>query len=117
MKDTEKRVRDAVAAFVTRKGWELLSIDHEGFVVYDDGELVFAGVAYSIDPTGEFPEYTPDRKAFERAMVSWLVSNPDSEDKAIRLDAYEVKVVLKDKAILRHHISINCNAEVEHAEA
>lgn len=35
----------------------------------------------------------------------------------IRLDAYEVKVVLKDKAILRHHISITCNAEVEHAEA
>lgn len=113
----ESRVRDTIKAFINRRGWEFLSPDHEGFIVFDDGDLVFAGVAYSIDPTGEFPEYTPDRKAFERAMVSWLVANPDSGDKAIRLDAYEVKVVLKDKAILRHHISIACNAEVEHAEA
>lgn len=117
MEGSEKRVRDAVEAFINRMGWELLSSDHEGFVVFNDGDLVFAAIVYSTDPTGDFPEYQTDRKAFERAITSWLIEHPETNDTRIRLDSFEMKIVLANKAIIRHGIGITCDSEVEHAES
>lgn len=113
----ESKVREAAAALINHRGWKLLSPDHEGFIAFDDGDLVFAAVVYSTDPTGDFPEYQPDREAFERAITSWLIEHPDTDDTRIRFDAFELKIVLANKAIIRHSISISSDLEVEHAES
>lgn len=112
MEKTENRYADAAAAYLTRRGYEVLERDWEcpagkcDIIANDeDGALVFVEVSGSADAEQGFPPEgigTEKRDRYERIALAYL-ADYETVDVPVRFDAISLIVVGSDRALIRHH--------------
>lgn len=105
------RGEDAAAAYLTRRGYEILQRDWEGaagsmdIIARDGDALVFVDVAVEASVTKGFPGEPLTRESRERAekVAAAYVADSDLTEMMVRFDTLGIIVLDSDRIMVRHH--------------
>lgn len=113
MKELHDRAVKAAAAFLERKGAEVVDTDwgNDGLagridlVARDEDAMVFVDVTATDRFEGGFSEGNLTREQFELLAAMWLGEHETEGDITVRFDRIDLIVVGDNRALLRHNIN------------
>lgn len=126
MENFNKRVNEAAAKYLDRRGYDILeepwkTSDEKlpvDIVAQEDDSLVFVNVmGRKAEQSRKFSDEIPGRDKLEAFAIDWFSENSESfTDCHFRFDSISMLVINKDRALIRHHVntmSVDCDPEEE----
>ena len=112
MKEFIEKSNQAAAAYLNRRGYEIIEQPWEddidspvGIVAQDEDSLVFVSVAARRN-SDSFPQEHVNEEELEGFAISWLKDNHDHAACAIRFDHIGLLLISPDRALIKHHVNV-----------
>ncbi|WP_165249020.1 YraN family protein [Adlercreutzia sp. ZJ141] len=112
MKEIIKKSNQAIAAYLNRRGYEIVEQPWEAdidsrvsIVAKDKDALVFTTVTACKD-SDSFPAEHLNQEELEGFAIKWLKDNRSHADCAVRFDRIGLLIMSPDRAFIKHHINV-----------
>jgi len=104
----KEKAKAAAVKYLQMVGYEILERDFDGFIVAIDlntEETAFINVTVSTEDFIE-SDHKCLRNDFEETLADYLIEFPEPVDYSVRCDEIAVRVISKDRGIVRHCVNI-----------
>ncbi|WP_371298318.1 YraN family protein [Paraeggerthella sp.] len=122
MKEFIEKSNQAAAAYLNRRGYEIIEQPWEddidspvGIVAQDEDSLVFVSVAARRN-SDSFPQEHVNEEELEGFAISWLKDNHDHAACAIRFDHIGLLLISPDRALIKHHVNVMSCSDIPEEE-